>query len=292
MPDGRLATVEVADAYYPLKVDGRLASVRAAMDRPARTGERIALDDARLLCPLDDVPSIRDFADFEQHMVNVRLGTGKALPESWYKAPAFYFSNPGLVVGPEEPVHMPRDCRCMDFELSVACVMGAEVADAAPSEVDLGAVIAGFVLFNDWSARDLQMVQRDLELGPGKGKDFANGIGPWLVTADELGGLSGRPDWTVCARVNGKTVATGSLKDMYFSWEEIISHASRNTRLRVGDVLTCGTVPPGSIVELRRVHGRESYPWLRPGDVVELYGGALGVLRNEVAAPRSAGQVE
>jgi fumarylacetoacetate (FAA) hydrolase len=277
--------VEITDdGFYPLTVEGRLASVHAAMSRaPERHGDLIPKSGATLLCPMDDVVSIRDFADFEGHMLNVRVGSGQELPESWYKQPAFYFSNPSAVVGPDEPVMIPHGCRVMDFELSVACVIGREVADLRAEEIDLEAVVAGFVLFNDWSARDLQMVQRDLQLGPGKGKDFANGIGPWLVTPDEMDDLaSGRPRCRLEARINGEMLAVGELADMHFSWHEIIAHASANTCLRPGEVLSCGTVTLGCLIENRNLHGRENFPWLRPGDVVELDGGHLGILRNEV----------
>jgi fumarylacetoacetate (FAA) hydrolase len=79
------------------------------------------------------------------------------------------------------------------------------------------------------------------------------------------------------ARVNGEERSRGELGDMYYSWDTIVAHAARNTRLRPGDVLGCGTVGTGSILELG--DGR----WLQPGDVVELEVEGIGVLRNRVA---------
>ena len=110
-------------------------------------------------------------------------------------------------------------------------------------------------------------------LGPAKGKDFATSIGPVIVTPDEFDGRSG----AMVARVNGEERSRGSLADMYHSWDAIVAHAARNTRLRAGDVLGSGTVGTGCILELG--DGR----WLQRGDVVELEIEGIGVLRNRIA---------
>ena len=136
--------------------------------------------------------------------------------------------------------------------------------------------LAGFTLFNDWSARDVQLAEMSVGLGPAKGKDFATSLGPVVVTPDELDGSSG----TMVARVNGEERSRGELGDMHFSWEQIVAQAARNTRLLPGDVLGSGTVGTGCILELG--DGR----WLQPGDVVELEVERIGVLRNTVG-PRA-----
>ena len=94
-----------------------------------------------------------------------------------------------------------------------------------------------------------------------------------LVTPDEFDGTSG----AMIARVNGEERSRGDLADMYHSWDAIVAHAARNTRLLPGDVLGSGTVGTGCILELG--DGR----WLEPGDVVELEVEGIGVLRNRVA---------
>jgi fumarylacetoacetate (FAA) hydrolase len=129
---------------------------------------------------------------------------------------------------------------------------------------------------NDWSARDLQRAEMRVGLGPAKGKDFATSLGPVLVTPDEFDGSRA----VMVARVNGEERSRGQLADMHFSWERIVEHAARNTRLLPGDVLGSGTVGTGCILE----HGDGR--WLQPGDVVDLEVEGIGVLRNTVG-PRS-----
>jgi fumarylacetoacetate (FAA) hydrolase len=128
-------------------------------------------------------------------------------------------------------------------------------------------------VLNDWSARDLQKMEMAVGLGPAKGKDFGTSIGPVLVTPDELGDLR----LEMVARVNGEERSRGNLADMHWSWDELVAHAARNTRLQAGDVLGSGTVGTGCILE----HGDGR--WLQSGDVVELEIEGIGVLRNTVA---------
>ena len=109
-------------------------------------------------------------------------------------------------------------------------------------------------------------------LGPSKGKDFATSLGPIVVTPDEFDGASG----TMVARVNGEERSRGELADMHHSWEAIVAHAARSTRLLPGDVLGSGTVGTGCILE----HGDGR--WLQHGDVVELEVEGIGILRNQV----------
>ena len=111
-------------------------------------------------------------------------------------------------------------------------------------------------------------------LGPAKAKDFATSLGPVVVTPDELDGRSGE----MVARVNGEERSRGNLRDMHFSWDAIVAHAARNTRLYPGDVLGSGTVGTGCILELG--DGR----WLQPGNVVELEVEGIGVLRNRIGS--------
>jgi fumarylacetoacetate (FAA) hydrolase len=212
---------------------------------------------------------VRDFYAFEEHVRNAARVTGRpGVPDEWYEIPAFYFSNPAAIYGPEVEIPFPEGSEALDYELEVAAVIGADGA------------IGGFTIMNDWSARDLQRKEMRIGLGPAKGKDFATSLGPVVVTPDELGDL--RLEMT--ARVNGEERSRGNLGDMYHSWDAIVAHASRNTELRPGDVLGSGTVGTGCILE----HGDER--WLQPGDEVELEVEGLGVLRNRVG-PRQGGDM-
>jgi len=125
-----------------------------------------------------------------------------------------------------------------------------------------------------------------LNRGPAKGKDSANGFGPWLVTPDELAPpASGRAyDLTMTASVNGIEYSRGSMADLYWSFGEMISYASRGTRVLPGDIIGSGTVGTGCILELSQVHGLDAYPYLREGDQVRLEGGLLGAIEARILA--------
>jgi fumarylacetoacetate (FAA) hydrolase len=208
-------------------------------------------------------PSVRDFMAFEAHVRGARAVTGRGeIPEAWYEAPRFYFSNPAAIYRHGDDVPRPADTAALDYELELACVIGA---DGRPE---------GFTIMNDWSARDLQAREMPVGLGPAKGKDFATSLGPELVSPDELpAGL----DMRAVARVNGEVRTDSRTGGMRFSWEDLLAAAERNTPgLLPGDVLGSGTVGRGCILE----HGDGR--WLAPGDVVELEIEGLGVLRNRV----------
>ena len=209
----------------------------------AREHAEYALADVDLRPPVLYPPAVRDFMAFEEHVANARRQRGAEVPKEWYEIP------------------YPPDTKELDYELEVAAVVGAN------------GKLGGFTIMNDWSARDLQRAEMRVGLGPSKGKDFATSLGPIVVTPDEFDGSSG----TMVARVNGEERSRGELDDMHHSWEAIVAHASRNTRLLPGDVLGSGTVGTGCILE----HGDGR--WLQRGDVVELEVEGIGILRNTVA---------
>ena len=226
----------------------------------ARRHMKYPLADVELRAPVLHPPSVRDFYAFEQHVKTARAARGLEVPPEWYELPVFYFSNPAAIYGPGDEIPCPPDTNELDYELEVAAIIGAERR------------IGGFTILNDWSARDLQRAEMKVGLGPSKGKDFATSLGPVVVTPDEFDGTSG----TMVARVNGEERSRGELADMHHSWEAILAHAARNTRLLPGDVLGSGTVGTGCILE----HGDGR--WLQPGDVVELEVEGIGVLRNRI----------
>lgn len=233
--------------------------------------------------PLERPPSLRDFYAFEDHVANARAARGKAVHESWYRFPVFYFSNPTAIYGHEQPIPHPRASRALDYELEVAAVIGRPGRDLDPeSALDH---VFGFTIFNDWSARDLQYEEVVVGLGPAKGKDFASSLGPCIVTPDELADRqTGRPgvyDLRMSARVNGEERSRGNWREIHFSFGEILARASADVTLHPGEVIGSGTVGTGCLLELTEGNG----PWLQPGDVVELEIERLGVLRNKIASP-------
>jgi len=226
-------------------------------------GRSYPLADVRLLAPVPEPPSVRDFYAFEGHVVTGWRRRGGEIPLAWYDAPAFYFSNPASICGPGEPVRRPDVTRMLDFELEIAAVIGA------------GGAIAGFTLMNDLSARDVQKAEVTVGLGPAKAKDFATALGPWLVTPDELPLVDGRLHVDATVTVDGYEATRTSASDQYFTWDAIVAHAARDTRLRPGDVLGSGTLERGCLLELGPLPGER---WLEPGDTVTLAAEGLGEL--------------
>lgn len=236
----------------------------------------LPLDQVRLLAPLPRPNSLRDFYTFEQHVATARRQRGQDVPAEWYRFPAFYFSNHNAIYGPDAAIPVPQS-EALDYELELACVIGRSGRDIYVEEA--ADYIAGYIIMNDWSARDHQAEERPIGLGPAKAKDFATSLGPWLVTPDELELYTdddGRLSLTMIARVNGVERSRGNAASMHFSFAEMIAHASRDATLYPGDVLGSGTVGGGCLLELTGGYG----PWLQAGDAVELEITGLGILRN------------
>ena len=267
--------------------EGQEALLAVAMARPTAppaVGRPEPVDQVRLLAPVPEPPSIRDFYAFEAHVATARRSRGLEMEPDWYELPVFYFTNPAAVLGPDDEVRAPATSQELDFELEVAAVIGIDCADVAP-----GAwleVVAGFTVMDDWSARDVQRREMALGLGPAKGKDFATSLGPVLVSPEEILDEEGVPRAAMVARVDGEIWSRGELADLHHPWGDLIAHASRDTRLRPGDVIGSGTVGSGCILELGLVHGRDRYPYLAPGTVVELEVEGIGILRNRIS-PRA-----
>jgi len=245
----------------------------------------------RLFAPLPFPRSVRDFYAFEQHVKAARALRGLDMIPEWYEIPVFYFSNHNAIFGPDDDIPMPRTTQEMDYELEVACVIGKPGSDIPVEEAE--SYIAGYMVMNDWSARDLQRKEMKLNLGPAKGKDFATSLGPALVTPDELEdrrivreGSGSVYDLTMTARINGKEFSRGNFKDLTYTFAQMIAHASRDTVLYPGEVLGSGTVGTGCILELRP---ETTGGWLKPGDIIELEIERLGVLRNRVVERREQG---
>jgi len=226
------------------------------------------------------VATIRDFYAFEQHVKTCRAHRGLEMVPQWYQVPVFYFSNPVCVIGDGDPVHAPHGSNALDYELELACVIGKAARDL-PDDDRAMECVAGFTIMNDWSARDLQRAEMAIGLGPSKSKDFATSLGPQLVPFDELRDCyrDGRLHLEMTATVNVKEYSRGNAGSMYWTWPQLLAHASRDTELQPGDVLGSGTVGTGCILELtpEAVGG-----WLKPGDVVELTIERIGTLQNPI----------
>ncbi|MFE6664962.1 fumarylacetoacetate hydrolase family protein [Streptomyces sp. NPDC057697] len=279
----RLVTGEHAPALSTMQtiIDGG-EPVRQTLERLAGQAPPeavVAASEVRWLSPLPQPVQIRDFGSFMDHFRNARSriqgipADQVELPAIMLERPLYYVTNRLSVTGHDSDIHWPAYSSVRDYELEFACVLGRGGTDIPAT--DAPAHIFGYMIFNDFSARDTQLEEIATGLGLSKSKDFtdANVLGPWIVTADELGDPY---RLTMTARINGEEVSRGSSADMHHSFADMIAFASRSTRLHTGEVLCSGTVPTGCGLE----HGR----FLEPGDTVELEVSGLGVLRNRVVS--------
>ncbi len=271
-------------------IDGGLDNA-ASLAAEARTGTAYALTDVQLLAPLRPA-SVRDFVAFEEHVQGVRQaieGTS-GVPDAWYDAPTFYFTNPHAIIGPDDEVGFPSASQARDLELEVAVVVGK--AGTALTATEATDHVFGYTIMNDWSARDVQGREMQVGLGPAKGKDFATSLGPWIVTADELApyrDADGFLDLWCTVRVNDNEIGRDLLSNMGWTFEAMIAYASRDSIVEPGDVLGSGTVGNGGcLAELWGRRGQQDPPPLQPGDVVTLTVDGLGSLTNTVGVAPAA----
>ncbi len=275
-----LAAAEVPSEMLALLEGGEhtLECAREALEHVAQTGDadldgavvRHRLDDVRLLSPLPRPSSLRDFLLFEEHLRNCirTLGLPDVIPPEWFNLPAHYKGNVNAIYGPEDVVPYPGYTEKFDFELEVCAVIGRRGRRVKASEA--GAYIVGYTLYNDWSARDIQMREQSIGVGPGIGKDMGSSIGPTIATPDEFDRSRSRLE----ARVDGETWSSGTLAGMHLSFEEVIEYISQEADVVPGDLLGSGTIGMGC--------GLERDKYLKPGMTVELEAEGIGVLRNIV----------
>lgn len=273
-------------------IEGGEKSLDLARDVAAaaeKAGDHLVpLGDVRLLAPIPVPPQVRDASVFPIHVRQAPAGMqmlaaelqGKPLPEFkaaddvppvYKQQPIYYITNRFSVIGPDETVRWPRYSKYMDFELELALVIGRGGKDIAVENA--ADHIFGYTIFNDFSARDTQLVEMQGMLGPAKGKSFdmGNAMGPVIVTRDEI------PDvrkLKARARINGETFVEDDCSQMLHSFEEMIAFISRDETLHPGEIVGSGTVGNGC--------GLERFEFLADGDVVELEFEGIGVLRNTV----------
>ena len=230
--------------------------------------------------------SMRDFMVFEEHVVPSWRASGlRRGPDVWYEQPTGYFSNAANLLGPRDDIEIPGGSRALDFETEVGAVVGRAARSIRPEHA--GGHIAGYVVLCDWSARDLQVREMDVHLGPFKGKDFGSSIGPLFVTGDELEGARTATgfDLEMVSMVNGRVYGRDRWASATWSFEELLSYASWNSAVEAGALLGSGTCQGGCILELSLRHGGDQFPWLQPGDEVSLSVELLGDITATVRPP-------
>jgi 2-keto-4-pentenoate hydratase/2-oxohepta-3-ene-1,7-dioic acid hydratase in catechol pathway len=277
--EGRIVDLNLADPAIPSDLLGLLDGGPETMARARKAlgsaqDERAVLDEKNitLKAPLPRPRSLRDFFAFEDHAKAGAARRNEPMQKEWYDQPVYYKGNVREIYGPGDTIPWPPFTRKLDFEFEIAAVVGAKGRDI--SVADAPKHIAGYVVMNDCSARDIQKNEMVCRMGPAKGKDFATVLGPWFVTADEWpsGGIP-----PLAVRVNGEEWSRSNGIQPYWNFSVMLSHASQSETMLPGDLLGSGTYFKGC--------GLDQDKWIKPGDTIELDGGPLGVLKNVVGAP-------
>jgi len=246
--------------------------------------------------PLPQPTQLRDFLAFPEHVRGCRITLGELMiddaadpeqkrkeltaakyfdvPPGYFDYPVYYTGNRLSISGDQEDIIWPSFSNFIDYELEWAAVIG--MAGKTISNGQAKGHIFGYTIFNDWSARDEQMKAMGgaVSLGPGVGKDFANTIGPCIVTADEI---TDPYSLAMKASLNGKLVSSGNTSGMHFKFEELIEYVSRAHAIYPGEIMGSGTVGGGCSLETR-IH-------IGHGDTIELEVDQIGKLKNRVLAP-------
>tara|TARA_B110000196_G_scaffold309316_1_gene310838 strand:- start:602 stop:1573 length:972 start_codon:yes stop_codon:yes gene_type:complete len=256
------------------------------------------LEDVTILSPIPKPNSFRDAYAFKQHVEASRRNRGVDMIKEFDEFPIFYFSNHNSIHGPNENIIcMPSHFNKLDYELEIAILIGQEGSNILAKDADR--YIAGYMILNDFSARDIQMQEMKLNLGPAKGKDFASVLGPYLVTPDEISknlikdnnNQGNRYNLKMSCLLNGELVSEGNTKDMHWTFEQIIERASYGVTLYPGDIIGSGTVGTGCLLELNGTHKLKNpnfkERWLKEGDVIEMKVDGLGKISNKIIANNS-----
>lgn len=263
--------------------EARRALEFAAKDRKARgpRGECVAYaePEVRMLAPLPRPRALRDFFAFEEHAKQGAARRKEPLAPEWYEQPVYYKGNHREIYGPGATVPWPGYTRRFDFEHEIGCVVGRKGRDLSPEQALKH--IAGYTILNDFSARDIQKNEMVCRMGPAKGKDFATGLGPYLLTADELPEPEGL---RMSVSVNGQRWSEGNSSGRYWSFPLMLSHVSQEETVYPGDLLGSGTYFKGCGLDLDR--------WVKPGDLIELEVEKLGTLRQLVGHPKGQSQLK
>jgi 2-keto-4-pentenoate hydratase/2-oxohepta-3-ene-1,7-dioic acid hydratase in catechol pathway len=273
---------------------GARSEVRALIAAAADDLEPEPTHDSDIVIPFEP-RSFRDFMLYEAHAIAAARGfasrfmpgaagvvgayetlTGRTFPRLkphalWYRQPVYYMGNHLTVATDGDEIALPSYTRALDYELELGFVLAHPLRDATPEAAE--AAIGGFVVLNDFSARDVQADEMASGFGPQKAKHFASSISKVVVTADEI--LPRWRDLKGSVRLNAALLAEPTTAGAKWSLGEIVAHASRGESLQAGELFGTGTLPGGSGIETGHL--------LRSGDVIEIGIEGIGTLSNRIA---------
>jgi len=276
--------VHIADNMLEFLQGGeeQLQLAMAAMEDGSPT---ISAEDVELISPVPNPPSVRDAYAFRQHVATARRNRGLEMIPEFDEIPIFYFTNHHAVFGEGDFPVLQHHTEKLDFELECSAVISKGGRNISVTDAD--DYIAGFMIMNDLSARELQMQEMKLNLGPAKGKDFGSTFGPWLVTKDELEPYKqtypdgNRYNLKMKAFVNDIQVSGDTLSNMTWTFAQIIERVSYGVDIFPGDIIGSGTCGTGCFLELNGSKITDNQ-WLNPGDTVSLEIDGLGTLTNKI----------
>ena len=278
------------------------ADIRARIAEVAKGLEPETTDDRDVVIPFQPA-SFRDFMLYEAHAIAAARGfvrtfmpaaarvvagyerlTRGTFPKLkphrlWYRQPLYYMGNHLTIATDRDAIAIPSYSTAIDYELELGFVLAKPLLDADPDACE--AAIGGFVVLNDFSARDVQLDEMASGFGPQKSKHFASAISNVLVTADEI--LPRWRDLNGHVRLNGALIAEPTTAGAKWSLGEVIAHACRGEQLHAGELFGSGTLPGGSGIETGRL--------LRAGDEIEIGLEGIGTLANPIIETRS-GRIE
>lgn len=183
--------------------------------------------------------------------------------------PVLFLKTPNTIGGPNDPVRIPARSQKTDWEVELAVIIGREATELSTPE-EAAACIAGYAVANDLSERTWQMDESGGQWSKGKCAAGYTPLGPWLVPASEVD----ETDLRLRSWVNGELRQDSSTADLIFPVHEVIHHLSQYLTLEPGDVVLTGT-PEGVALSGR-------FPYLQPGDVVEVEISGLGRQRHQM----------
>lgn len=255
-------------------LSGQIGDLAGEAFSPAGLAKLAALDAAKLPA-VSGSPRLGSPVGGSPKFIAIGLNFADHAAESNLPIPTepivFMKANNSLC-GPNDDVEKPRGSTKLDWEVELALVIGTRAKYV--SEADALKHVAGYAVCNDVSERNFQ-IERGGNWTKGKSHDTFGPLGPWLVTADEVGDVQKLDMWL---DVNGQRRQTGSTATMIFNVAQIVSYLSGMMTLMPGDVITTGT-PPGVGM------GMKPQPqFLNPGDVMTLGIAKLGEQRQKVIA--------
>ena len=261
---GRLADETITDAG-PSSPAGFVPSPEAWSSLRDASGPELELGAVRVLPPVVPRKLIGIGLNYRDHAAESEL----EIPS----VPVVFAMFPSALVGPEEPIVVPRDETRPDYEGEVALILGRQVKNASRAEAR--DAIGGYTAFNDVSGRRMQLETPLRQFTLGKSFDTFAPMGPCVLSAEDvdLGSIAIR------CTVSGELMQESSTKNLIFAADELVAYCSMGTTLEAGTVIATGT--PGGVGD-----SRKPPRYLEDGDVVEVWVEGVGTLRNSVERER------